>query len=375
MARYYSRSRSRRGRKGRRYNRAFLASVTGAFLVGVFLMFRGGSSAPQEAAAEDETAAAQTSPETQRVSPQLAAVEANRTSGGVTGETPALPDPESLPAPVQAGMRPVQTPSAQARPQVAPDARVQTIIADSMSLLQKRPQQVIAARDKLNEAMSLPMSPKQRQEVTRQLSQLAEQWLFGPTVFSGDSLCDSYTVGRGDLLQTIGGRHKVPYEIIMRINRIPRPEALQAGKTIKVPNGPFSVKVNRSTFTLDLYLQDIYVRSFKIGLGKDGYDTPTGLWRVRDGGKQVSPPWSDPDVSGRVLRASDPGYPLGPRWIALDGIEGAAKDRTGFGIHGTNDPDEIGNAVSRGCIRMYNNDVLLVYDCLVPLYSSVEVFD
>ena len=375
MARYYSRSRSRsrRGRKGRRYNRAFLASVTGAFLVVVFLMFRGGSSGPQEAMADEETPATQPAPETQRISPPLAAVDTNYTGESVAAPTPVSVDPESLPRPITTNVG--RTAVVTAMSPVVPNAKVETIIAEGLTLLQTRPQQVIAARNKLNEAMSLPMSPEQRREVTKQLTQLSEQWLFGPTVFPGDTLCETYNVRPGNLLQTIGGRHKVPYEIIMRINRIPRPEALQAGKTIKVPNGPFHVKVNYSTFTLDLYLQETYIRSFKVGLGREGYDTPTGLWRVRDGGKEVSPPWSDPDVQGRVLKAGDPDYPLGSRWIGLEGIEGAARGRTGFGIHGTKDPDEIGAAVSRGCIRMYNNDVILVYDCLVPLYSNVKVLD
>lgn len=381
-------SRSRRSRKGRRYNNIFLASVTGVFLVVVVLMFRGGSSGPQEAAAGNETTVDTPAAETNRVSPPLAVVETNRPAASLTPQTPPPADPEALAPPIRTEPDPVATgvqtrPETSqpqvlrmaAEPQVAPDARVAAIIAEGAALLRTRPQQVLAARDKLNEAMSLPMSPEQRREVKTELAKLSEQWLFGPAAFAGDDLCETYTVRPGDLLQTIGNRHKVPYEIIMRINNIRRPEALQAGKAIKVPNGPFHAKVHRSTFTLDLYLQDTYVRSFKVGLGREGYDTPTGLWRVQQNGKLVAPDWSDPDVPGRVLKASDPDYPLGSRWIGLDGVEGDARGETGFGIHGTKDPDEIGKAVSRGCIRMYNGEAILVYDCLFPLYSNVTVLD
>ena len=41
--------------------------------------------------------------------------------------------------------------------------------------------------------------------------------------------------------------------------------------------------------------------------------------------------------------------------------------RTGFAIHGTKEPEQIGTAGSRGCIRMYNDDVVLMYNLLVPL--------
>jgi lipoprotein-anchoring transpeptidase ErfK/SrfK len=218
------------------------------------------------------------------------------------------------------------------------------------------------------------MSAGQRQAIKDEMAKLAEAWLFGPAPFAGDKLCETYMVQRGDLLQVIGRRHEVPYEALMQINNIARPKSLQAGKAIKVPNGPFHAKVYRSTFTLDLYLQDTYVRSFKVGLGKPGYETPTGMWRVQDGGKLIKPPWTDPDT-GRLYKASDPDYPLGSRWIALDGMEGEAKGRTGFAIHGTKNPEQIGTAGSRGCIRMYNGEAVLLYNLLVPVYSSVEVLD
>jgi LysM repeat protein len=207
-----------------------------------------------------------------------------------------------------------------------------------------------------------------------EMSKLSKDWLFGPAAFAGDKLCDTYTVRSGDVLDILGRRMKVPYQMLMQINNIPRPQALQAGRALKVIHGPFHVKVNRSTFTLDLYLQDTYVRSFKVGLGRPGYETPTGRWRVQEHGKLEQPPWTDPDT-GRLYKKTDPDYPLGTRWIGLDGVDGAAKGRTGFAIHGTKEPEQIGTAGSRGCIRMYNDDVVLMYNLLVPLYSQAEVFD
>jgi lipoprotein-anchoring transpeptidase ErfK/SrfK len=190
----------------------------------------------------------------------------------------------------------------------------------------------------------------------------------------GDQLCESYLVKSGDLLTMIGERYKVPYETIMQINKISSPQGLQAGETVKVVDGPFHVKVYRSTFTMDLYLQTTYVRSFKVGLGKTGMETPTGLWRVKPGGKLVQPIWTNP-VDGRTYHPEDPDYPLGSRWIALEGLTGEAKERTGFAIHGTKDPEQIGAQVSQGCIRMHNGDAILIYNLLIPAYSTVEVVD
>jgi lipoprotein-anchoring transpeptidase ErfK/SrfK len=71
----------------------------------------------------------------------------------------------------------------------------------------------------------------------------------------------------------------------------------------------------------------------------------------------------------------DSDYPLGSRWIGLEGIKGNAKGRTGFGIHGTIEPEQIGTTGSRGCIRMHNGEVILLYNLLVPGVSTVEVVE
>jgi lipoprotein-anchoring transpeptidase ErfK/SrfK len=253
-----------------------------------------------------------------------------------------------------------------------PNPAVADILSRAIGLKQSQPGRIIEARNNLNDALKLPMSLQQRQAIKDEMAKLADDWLFGPAVFAGDTLCETYMVKRGDLLQVIGRKQKVPHEILMQINNIKRPEALQAGRAIKIVKGPFSAKVQRSTYTLDLYLGDMYVRSFKVGLGKPGYETPTGLWRVQENGKLIQPPWTDPDT-GRLFTSADSDYPLGSRWIALDGLEGQAKDRTGFAIHGTKDPEQIGTGGSRGCIRMYNGDAVLMFNLLTPVYSRVEI--
>ncbi|MHC4623427.1 MAG: L,D-transpeptidase family protein [Planctomycetota bacterium] len=257
---------------------------------------------------------------------------------------------------------------------VRSDGRVGRLIDEAMALIDANPSEIIKARDVLNDALSMPMSAGQQEFVKKQLSWLADKWLFSNSVFPQDSLCDSYRVKSGDQLRTIGRRFKVPYEILQEINNISRPEALQAGQTIKVINGPFNATVYLSTFTMDLYLQNTFVRSFSVGLGKPGMETPTGLWLVRPGGKLIKPPWTDP-ITGRTYNPDAPDYPLGSRWIGLEGLEGEAKGRTGFAIHGTKKPEEIGTGGSQGCIRMYNGDVILVYSLLMPGFSRVRVVE
>lgn len=43
-----------------------------------------------------------------------------------------------------------------------------------------------------------------------------------------------------------------------------------------------------------------------------------------------------------------------------------------YGIHGTNNPSSIGKAVSNGCIRTYNNNIIELYN-LVPIGTPVGI--
>jgi len=340
----------------------YLVLAIVAFGVVVFLLFRGHSSGPKEAAAAGDVSAA---PAPVEPAPAGDTQSSSETAAGQAAPPSAS---GSVERPPFSSTMPAAGTLSQANPQA------QTAIDEALAQSRARPNEVVAVRDKLNKVLQMPLSAEQRETVRGEMTKLADGWLFGPAAFPSDTLCDTYSVKRGDLLDVIGRRLKVPYEFLMQINSIPRPQALQAGRALKVVKGPFHAKVYRATFTLDLYLQDTYVRSFKVGLGKPGYETPTGLWRVQENGKLIKPTWTDPDTN-RMYKASDPDYPLGSRWIALDGISGAAQGRTGFAIHGTKEPEQIGTPGSRGCVRMYNGDVVLMYNLLVPLYSQVEVLD
>jgi len=73
-----------------------------------------------------------------------------------------------------------------------------------------------------------------------------------------------------------------------------------------------------------------------------------------------------PDLPKRL--EGGPTSPIGARALYL--AEG--KKDTLFRIHGTNEPEKIGQAVSSGCIRMLNADVIDLYD-RVPIGSKVVV--
>ncbi|MHC5123706.1 MAG: L,D-transpeptidase family protein [Planctomycetota bacterium] len=319
-------------------------------------------------------------------------------SGPITVLNPAVaaaeptpkPQPISTPEP-EAISQPVEEAPAEAAPKPAPlpviitEPLVTTDALDEESSQQAKDDveaalklrdagKIIEARELLNDTLNEKLSPNLRSAVKFQLSKLAEKWLFSGEVFAGDKLTSRYQVQRGDHLEGIAKQYKVPYELLMQINGIDRPELLRAGQHIKVIEGPFNVVVYKSNFKMDLYLQNKYIKTYRVGLGKAEYETPSGRWQVESGGKLIKPTWTDPDT-GKTYVGNDPDYPLGSRWIAIEGIDDATRPRTGFAIHGTKDPESIGTRSSRGCIRLYNGDVVEVYNLLYGGISEVQIKD
>ncbi len=316
-------------------------------------------------------------------------------SGPVTILNPAVAAAEPTPKP-----KPVSTPKPEAISQPveevpvapAPKPVVQPVIAEPLADAQNDQSsphakasveealklrdagKIIEARELLNDTLNEKLSPNLRSAVKFQMTKLAEQWLFSAEVFSGDKLTSRYQVQRGDHLERIAKKYKVPYEILMQINGIDRPELLRAGQHIKVIQGPFNVVIYKSNFTMDLYLQNKYIKTYRVGLGSVEHETPSGRWQVESGGKLIKPTWTDPDT-GKTYVGNDPDYPLGSRWIAIEGIDDATRPRTGFAIHGTKDPGSIGTRSSRGCIRLFNGDAVEVYNLLYGGISEVQIKD
>jgi LysM repeat protein len=234
---------------------------------------------------------------------------------------------------------------------------------------------IIVARNSYNDILNMsPLPDSVRETVKKQMTALADQWLFTKTIQLGDDLCSSYKVQPGDSLAQIAVKCKVPYQFIMKINNITSDKSLRADQVIKVAQGPFHAIIYKSSFTMDLYLQNIFVRSYRIGLGKEGHETPVGLWRAKVGGKMIKPTWTDPDT-GKTYHAEDPDYPLGSGWIALEGTDNRTRGIEGIAIHGTNDESTIGTKSSRGCIRLYNGELKEVYDMFEAGFSELRVVE
>jgi lipoprotein-anchoring transpeptidase ErfK/SrfK len=138
--------------------------------------------------------------------------------------------------------------------------------------------------------------------------------------------------------------------------------SLATRKVVIDPTGEQAGTVTINTRERKLYLSlgDGHAVQYGIGVGRQGF-----AWKgvAEIGRKSFWPGWTPPpEMLARQPELPDHmdggmENPLGARALYL--FQGT-KD-TLFRIHGTNDPKSIGHAVSSGCIRMLDSDVIDLY--------------
>jgi L,D-transpeptidase ErfK/SrfK len=120
--------------------------------------------------------------------------------------------------------------------------------------------------------------------------------------------------------------------------------------------------------------QNQVVKTYPIGIGRVGWETPLGSTSVI--AKAVDPVWYVPQSVRRehaemgdplpsVIPAG-PDNPLGSRVLKLD--------IPGYLIHGTNQPYGVGMRVSHGCVRLYPENIEYLYE-LVEIGEPVQIIN
>jgi len=156
----------------------------------------------------------------------------------------------------------------------------------------------------------------------------------------------------------------VEYPIVDQPGYEPRPDqdkpdpAFQMQPVFfRTTEAPGTVVIHTSERYLYVIQGNNRAMRYGIGVGRDGFQW-AGLQRISR--KAEWPDWTPPpEMIQRQpylprWMAGGPGNPMGARAMYL----GA----TVYRIHGTNQPQTIGHAVSSGCFRLVNNDVINLYD-------------
>jgi lipoprotein-anchoring transpeptidase ErfK/SrfK len=155
-----------------------------------------------------------------------------------------------------------------------------------------------------------------------------------------------------------------PFEIsYAEVDKVPESYRRQEVSYL-TDHAPGTVVVDTSQRFLYLVLGQGRALRYGIGVGREGFQ-----WggRAEIGRKAPWPRWTPPkamvarDAFAAKWAKGMPGgprNPLGARALYLfaNGVD------TLFRIHGTNQPDSIGRAVSSGCVRMLNADIIDLYE-------------
>lgn len=122
---------------------------------------------------------------------------------------------------------------------------------------------------------------------------------------------------------------------------------------------PLRVEVYRAAHRLRLYDGENVVMDEPVGIGTTDTPTPGGRFFLME-----------------LLKPSSPNGPYGPYAFGLSGFSTSLDSFDGnkpvIGIHGTNQPQLIGQDVSHGCIRLSNAAITRLAQTL-PLGTPVEI--
>ncbi len=187
-----------------------------------------------------------------------------------------------------------------------------------------------------------------------------------------------------DTLADIARRFSVGYDEIHRANPGVDMWVPGAGRRVVVPTQFVLPDAPHTGIVVNIAAMRLYyfpprsrdgreiIYTYPIGIGRTHWNTPSGVTTVVR--KVVDPVWRPPpDILEEHREEGDPlpaeirpgpDDPMGTRALYLGWPE--------YAIHGTNKPVGVGMRVSHGCIHLYPEDILQLYD-LVPLGTPVRV--
>lgn len=286
---------------------------------------------------------------------------------------PAKSDDEN-----KGGEIPIQTPvnPATASAVQNPDDKVRVLTAPSpeaIKLLQDaelelKRDQLIKARDLALKAIEAGMKEdntgwdRAAEIITKANTSLMTSELTSPEK-------QLYEVKKGDSLLKIAISFNTTIEAVQKSNKLDEADSnIHFGQTLHIYKGDWKIKISKSRYKLSVYDGNKLFAVFGIGIGKQNR-TPVGAFKISV--KQREPDWYS---KGKKYPFGSPENILGTRWMALKAQEGTNTSITGFGIHGTTEPDSIGKSTSNGCIRLKNEDVDMLF-MITPQGTEVVIED
>lgn len=169
----------------------------------------------------------------------------------------------------------------------------------------------------------------------------------------------SHQVVPGDSLGKLAKQYNTTKELIKESNGL-KSDVIRVGQNLRIWNAPFEVLVNKSQNILTLKSGNEVVKIYHVSTGANNI-TPVGTFKIAT--RLENPVWFKPGSA--PIPPESPENVLGTRWMGFD-------TDPHYGIHGTTEPDKIGQQVTAGCVRMRNNEVEELFD-LLPAGTKVVI--
>lgn len=186
------------------------------------------------------------------------------------------------------------------------------------------------------------------------------------SVTGGDT---EYAIQSGDSLIAIGARFGVAPRLLALQNAIPFDAVIHPGQRLRIHNPHIvpaalddGILINLPQRMLFHFSQGTLLAAYPVGLGKPGWATPQGEFRIVS--RVKNKPWLVPKSIQEEMRREGkivveevppgPDNPLGAHWLGLN--------LWGYGIHSTIAPWSIYQFRSHGCIRLHPDDIAELFD-------------
>lgn len=189
---------------------------------------------------------------------------------------------------------------------------------------------------------------------------------------------DTYITGEEDTFLDIARHFGLGYVELRAANIDVDPWSPTPGTEMVIPRFNLLPRAKQEGVVVNLGKMRLYYfkdpgeapLTYAIGIGREGLATPTGDTTIIR--KTAGPQWYPTDRMRKekpwlpTAVAAGPGNPLGTHAMYLGWPT--------FLIHGSNKPWGIGRRVSSGCMRMYPEDIVALFD-MIPVGTKVTVVD
>jgi L,D-transpeptidase ErfK/SrfK len=189
----------------------------------------------------------------------------------------------------------------------------------------------------------------------------------------------NHVVENDESLMEIARQYGVGYEQMIAANPGVDPFVPGNGKVVTVPTAWIVPRVAPGIIIINLSELRLYYRmvteagaqsllTFPVGIGDEGFDTPVGTYQIVK--KETQPTWYVPPSIRAERPDLPPAVPPGPDNPL--GTHALRLSSRNILIHGTNRPFGVGRRASHGCIRLYPEDIPVLFG-LVRIGTRVRV--